>query len=285
MPDKFSATWVSYSSISDYLQCPRAYYLKNIYKDSQTGHKITIANPSLTLGQAVHNILEALSVLPVEQRNLESLVLNFQKNWHNVTGEKGGFSGSSQEAKYKERGEDMLRKVMDNPGPLKRKAIKVQKDLLTFWLSEEDEIILCGKIDWLEYLQEQDAVHIIDFKTGQKRERNSLQLPIYYLLAKNNQKREVTQISYWYLALDDNLTSAPLPDYNESLSNVLQIAKKIKLARSLKKYDCPKDGCRSCQPFERVIAGEGKIVGVDGYNKDLYFLPQKGEDEAEEEIL
>jgi len=30
--DKFAAIWISHSSISDFLKCPRSYFLKNIYK-------------------------------------------------------------------------------------------------------------------------------------------------------------------------------------------------------------------------------------------------------------
>ena len=285
MPDKFTATWESHSSISDYLECPRAYYLKNVYKDPDTGHKITIITPALTLGQTVHEQLEALSVLPVEQRMLNNLVPEFQKRWENVHGEKGGFTSEKQEIEYKRRGEDMLRRVMNNPGPFKRKAVKIQKELLNYWLSEEEEIILCGKIDWMEYLEDEDAVHIIDFKTGQHKQEGSLQLPIYYLLATNSQKRIVKKMSYWYIALDDELTSFELPDPTQAYNQVLEVARKIKLARQLQKFDCPKKGCRQCKPFERILKGEGKLIGEDNFRRDVYVLPDLSEEEAEEVIL
>ncbi|PIZ81298.1 MAG: hypothetical protein COY02_02810 [Parcubacteria group bacterium CG_4_10_14_0_2_um_filter_41_6] len=90
MPDKYNATWVSHSSISDYIACPRAYYLKNVYKDPNTGHKITLITPALALGQSVHEQLEALSVLPVESRVLSNLVPRFQQEWEKYSGEKEG---------------------------------------------------------------------------------------------------------------------------------------------------------------------------------------------------
>lgn len=285
MPDKFTATWVSHSSISDYIECPRAYYLKNVYKDPDTNHKINIMTPALALGQAVHAQLEALSVLPVEQRILENLVLEFQKSWEKISGEKGGFTSETQEHQYKQRGQDMLRRVKNNPGPFKRKAVKIQKDLLNYWLSEEEEIILCGKIDWMEYLEDEDAVHIIDFKTGQHKEVGSLQLPIYYLLAENSQKRTVKQMSYWYIALDDELTSQELPDPKKAYEQVLTIARKIKLARQLQKFDCAHNGCRECKPFERIIKGEAKLIGEDNFRRDVYVLLDNEEDETEEVIL
>jgi len=156
---------------------------------------------------------------------------------------------------------------------------------LHYWLSEEEEIILCGKIDWMEYLPDEDAVHIIDFKTGQRKQEGSLQLPIYYLLAVNSQKRTVKKMSYWYLALDDDLTFFELPDPEEAFREVLGIARKIKLARQLQKFDCPRQGCRQCKPFERVVRGEGKLIGEDDFRRDMYVLPDLSEEEAEEVIL
>ena len=64
--------------------------------------------------------------------------------------------------------------IEENPGPLRNLAVKIKSDLPSYWLSEEDNIMLCGKIDWLEYLKEEDAIHIIDFKTGKKGKAPSL---------------------------------------------------------------------------------------------------------------
>ena len=59
--DPYKATWVSHSSIGDFLKCPRAYYLHNVYKDPGTRRKINIVNPALSLGVAVHEVLEGLA--------------------------------------------------------------------------------------------------------------------------------------------------------------------------------------------------------------------------------
>jgi len=89
--DKYTATWVSHSSISDFLQCPRAYFLKHVYRDPKTGHKIKITSPPLALGQAVHEVLESLSTLPVEERFRNSLIEKFHTVWQKLSGKKGGF--------------------------------------------------------------------------------------------------------------------------------------------------------------------------------------------------
>lgn len=272
--DKYTAVWVSHSSISDWLACPRAYYLKNVYKDPKTGHKISLMSPPLALGSAVHEVVEGLSVLPVDKRFDESLISKFDSVWKKFGGKMGGFSSKDEESRYKERGKKMLRKITKNPGPLKNLAVKIQMDLPFYWLSEKDNIILCGKIDWLEYLKDKDAVHIIDFKTGKSSEqKGSLQLPIYYLLVSNTQQRPVKKASYWHVDLSKEPVEQELPDIKEAKEKVLKIAKEMKLARQLERFKCPTDGCRACKQMEAIIKGEGELVGVDEIRRDVYILP------------
>jgi RecB family exonuclease len=286
MKDKFSAVWVSHSSISDFLECPRAYYLKNVYKDPKTNKKITLMSPALALGQAVHDTLESLSALPVSERFAVPIMERFDASWKKVAGKLGGFLSEETERTYKRRGEEMMSRVYNHPGPIGNLAVKITQDLPYFWLSEEENIILCGKVDWLEYLPEQDAVHIIDFKTGKQQEKeSSLQLPIYALLVAKCQSRTVAKASYWYLAYDDVLTEQTLPDIVEAEKQVLEIAQQIKLARQLKRFSCPDGGCRACDPYERILAGEGEFVGENQYRAQMYILPPKQAVEQQSVIL
>ena len=283
--DKYSAVWVSHTSLNDYLKCPRYYYLRNVYKDPKTGHKIQLTGPALALGASVHEVVESLSILPTESRFDESLVVKFDTAWDKFSGKKGGFKDLDQEHQYKERGKAMLRRIMDRPGPLGNKAVKINQELPYYWISEDDNIILCGKIDWLEYLPETDTVNIIDFKTGKnKEEKNSLQLPIYLLLVSNCQKRNVSKASYWYLETDNIPTQVELPETGEAEKQILRIAREIKLAKKLNKFSCPEgeSGCAFCRPFESIIKGEGECVGENDYHQDIYILPAK---EISEEIL
>ena len=126
MKDKYSAVWVSHSSISDYLKCPRAYYLRNVYRDPKTNRKISVMEPPLALGQAVHEAIESLSALPKEERFTIPLLERFEKAWANVTGLKGGFTDPQQEKKSKERATAMIERVTKHPGPLMKKAIKIR---------------------------------------------------------------------------------------------------------------------------------------------------------------
>ena len=285
-PDKYTAVWVSHTSISDFLRCPRAYFLKHVYKDPKSRHKVKLMAPPLALGQAVHEVLESLSVVPKDKRFSESLMVKFERAWEKVKGKRGGFTDDETELKYKNRGGEMLRRVMNNPGPVVGLAVKIQKDLPYFWLSEEDNIILCGKIDWLEYLPDKDSVHIIDFKTGKYEESaDSLQLPIYHLLVHHCQKRTVDRASYWYLEHDDALTDKQLPNLDEAYARVLEIAREIKLARQLNRLKCPHEGCSACRPMEAIMNHEAEFVGVDEYKYDVYIVNNHKVEEEESVIL
>lgn len=291
--DKYNAVWVSHSSISDWLACPRAYFLKNVYKNPQTRKKMAIVSPPLSLGQAVHEVIESLSVLAVDRRLAEPLLVKFNLAWEKVSGKQGGFLTEEEEIKYKERGKDMLVRVERNPGPLKNLAVKIQMELPYYWLSEKDNIILCGKIDWLEYLpsgkaglKDEGAVHIIDFKTGKGEEKaDSLQLPIYYLLVSHTQDRPVKKVSYWYIDRDSQPVEQKLTDLDKAEEKILKIAKEMKLARQLKRFKCPHDGCRNCLPMERILQGEGERVGTDEMDREVYILPGAKQTEKQSKIL
>jgi len=275
--DKYSAVWVSHSSISDFIKCPRSYYLRNMYKDPITGHKITVVTPPLALGGAVHEVIESLATLPTEERLKISLVKKLDPVWLKYTGKFGGFKNYSEESEYRDRAIKMLINLQENPGPILKPAIKIKTGsmgLPNYYLSEEDNIILCGKVDWLEYLPELDSVHIIDFKTGKNEEsEDSLQLPIYLLLATNTQTKKVSKASYWYLDRDDAVVEKKLPKLEEAYNKVFTVAKEIKSAREKGEFVCPKGGCFNCRPLERVLKGEGEKVGVSGTRQDIYILP------------
>lgn len=273
--DKFTAIWVSHSSMGDFLKCPRGYFLKNVYKNPKTNKKMSIMSPALALGQTVHEVVESLSVLPVEERLKIPLLDKYNLAWAKVAGEKGGFKDESQEQEIKARGVAMLDRITQNPGPILKKAVKIRQDLPYFWLSDEDNIILCGKIDWLEYLPETDSVSILDFKTGKYDEDpDSLQLPIYLQLVKNCQDRPVTGAAYWYLDRDDAPKPVALPDPGDSYEKILTVARRVAEARKLKSFECPKgsNGCRDCRALELAAAGNAKFVGLNDFGQEVYVV-------------
>ena len=284
--DTYSAVWVSHTSIQDFLSCPRAYYIKNIYKDPTSGRKIKLMAPPLALGQAVHEVLDEISLLPKETRFTKSLIDRLDVAWEKIAGEKGGFTSTSQEEQFKKRARSMLERVTKHKGPLAGLAVKIKMDLPHFWLSEKDQIILCGKLDWLEYTPDRDSVSIIDFKTGVNEEAtDSLQLPIYFLLAQNCQPRTVERASYWYLDRNDEPQEQPLPDAKQAMDSVYKIAKEIKLAKSLKRFKCRYGECRNCKPLEKVLKNQATYVGIDEYGRDMYILPDSNNNTDQKSVI
>ncbi|MDP4011709.1 MAG: PD-(D/E)XK nuclease family protein [Candidatus Roizmanbacteria bacterium] len=285
-PDKYSAVWVSHTSINDFLQCPRAYYLKHVYKDPKTGHKIKVMTPPLALGQAVHEVIEQMSTLPTQDRFKKIPMARYEEVWKKISGKLGGFLNDNVEDSYKRRGREMISMITKHPGPIAEKAVKIHESLPHYWLSEDANIILCGKVDWLQYLPETDSIHIIDFKTGKSNESDSsLQLPIYLLLVSNTQKRTVSKVSYWYIARQEDLEEQKLPNEKDAYEKVLDVARRIKTARQLEQFSCPDGGCRACAPMERVLNGEGEFVGLDEYRTDIYVLPTKEVDEESQSTI
>ncbi len=276
--DKYSAVWVSHSSIGDFLKCPRAYFLHNMYKNER-GKKINLVNPHLSLGIAVHETLEGLLQYKAEDRLKKPLLETFEKNWRLVSGKIGGFKTSEEEQEAKERAKMMIERVARNPGPLIQKAVKLQPHdnnmPPNFYLSEEHNIILSGKIDWLQYVPEDDSVRVVDFKTGKNDEQaDSLQLPIYALLLNALQKRKVSGAAYWYIERNDEPTPVVLPEITTAQERVMAAAMKVKEAREKKEFLCPRGekGCFACAPFEKIIKGEAELVKVDESRKTELYL-------------
>lgn len=273
--DKYTAVWVSHSSMGDFLKCPRLYYLHNVYKDPKTNKKVSLVNPALSLGQSVHEALEGLAKFKVEDRLKQPLLEHFNEAWEKVSGRRGGFTDKGHEEETKQRGVEMIKRVIKNPGPLANKTVKLKEGGMppNFYLSESDNIILCGKIDWLEYCEEDDSVKVLDFKTGKYEEKeDSLQLPIYFLLLNALQKRKVSGAYYWYLDKDDTPEEKDVPDLQESKKEVLSLARKVKKARFKGDYDCPTGGCFFCKPYEIIIKGEAENVGIGEYDQNLYII-------------
>ena len=276
--DKYSAIWVSHSSMGNFLKCPRLYYLSNVYKDPLTYRRIAIVNPHFSLGGTVHEVLEGLGEVPATERMSQDLLHIFKSKWQSVSGKKGGFNSIEEEKTYFDRGEKMIEMVVNNPRFLVNKCVKLPKNKMNpnFYLSESENIILNGLVDWLEYLPDTDSLHIVDFKTGKnEEEEGSLQLPIYLLLCNALQKRPVTKASYWYLETD-RFVQKDLPNAQEAKNIVLDIAMKIKKARQKGELNCPKGelGCHYCRPFEKILKKEKGVekVGVNSMNQDLYKI-------------
>ena len=266
--------WISHSAISDFERCPRFYYLRNLYRDPKTNHRVQVVDPYLTLGMVVHKTIEEISKLPEEKRLEAPLVNKFEMKWQFYTGKKGGFVSLEKEEGFKKRGLEMIKKLEDSQ-IIKTPNYKMGEELPKVRLFKEEELILVGSIDWVETLPG-GGLHIIDFKTGRTEEdEDSLQLPIYFILAHYNFKKPIKKASYWYLDKDEE----PIPVELNSIQNYIPIIreKALKMKKTIEenKLTCksPIGKCFKCERYAAVVSGKAEYIGYDPeMNKDLYFI-------------
>ncbi len=265
--------WLSHTSLGDFLICPRAYFLKNIYRDKKTGYKIQIAAPSLTLGSLVHEMIKWF--LEMDRQTIkEQLLDRFDNFWLKYQGKKGGFTSKEEEESFKKRGREMLDKFYDNSKILGKMIPPM--DFPKYYLDED--IVLLGNLDCVEELPD-GSLHIIDFKTGTKDEKDSLQLHIYAILAESNLGKPVSKISYWYLDRDDKPQEAVLDPLEKHLEYLRQKGLEIKQVIESGQWVCKKgeELCWDCRNYQAVIEGKGEFQYEDPvYKKLVFYLPKLG---------
>jgi len=266
-----NAVFISPSSIADFDKCPQLYYYRNVYR-SPRGLKIQIINPSLALGQSIHDALEIFVRLPIPERTKESLLSKFDFIWNNLSGERGGYTSTEEEKAFKARGLAMLDRFMQNDHFLKTEMFPIPN----FPKAElGDDLILTGKLDWLE--KDEQGLHLIDFKTGKNEEReDSMQLPIYGVLVSELFKDSQVRASYWYLDSSSEIVDYSLPDLKETKEKLKQKGEIIKMTRQTQSFRCQSGGesCWACKDILAVAQGKGKLVTMDPVNRkqEIYIL-------------
>ncbi len=269
------ALWISYTALKDFLKCPRAYYLKNRYRNPDTGNRLQIASGPMTLGSLVHNAIKwYLQTGRVADK--DSVIKQYRNHWLKYQGKRGGFRSREEEGDFGKRGLKMLDNFLKNTAQLEQN-IPIY-DFLKFRLDEK--IILNGKVDFIGELPD-GSLHILDFKTGSKEEDDSTQLHTYAILAEAYLQKPISKISYWYLDRDDSPKEAvldPLEDKLEWLQNkALEIQQAVREDRWVcVKGDPPAGGlCNACRSYQAIIDGKGEFQFSDQeFKKDVYFLDQ-----------
>lgn len=269
------AIFLSNTSLRDFTSCPRAYYLKNIYRDPRNGYKIQIASPYLTLGTLVHDTLKWFLESGAQRQSADWRILlegQYRNLWHRFTGKRGGFTSKEEEGTFGKRGLSMLANFAENFKKLEPAASHVSfpKYPLT------PNIILTGNMDFAGILPD-GTLHVIDFKTGMRDEDEPIQLYIYAILAENNLGKDVTKASFWYLDRDSapkDIVLDPLEPKIEWLKN-----KGLEIEKAIKEniWECVKgeEKCRECRGYEAILEGKGEWVFTDhNFKKEIFFLPK-----------
>ncbi|PIS21698.1 hypothetical protein COT51_01355 [candidate division WWE3 bacterium CG08_land_8_20_14_0_20_41_15] len=269
-----NAIWLSPSSLSDFTKCPQLYYYRSIFR-TERGLKLQIINPSLALGQSVHETLNFFVKLPPADRTKDKLFSQFQFYWGMVRGEKGGFNSPEEEKEFEDRAISMLERFFLNKHFIEAEMPKIP-DFPKVDLG--NDLILTGKLDWLE--KEGDGYHLIDFKTGKNEERDdSLQLPIYAALVNGLFKTDKIRASYWYLDKEGDLVDFKLPELASTIEHLKRMGEIIKMVKKTNSFHCQSgnESCWACKDMLAVAEGEGKLVNMDPVNRkqEIYILQKK----------
>jgi len=261
--------FISYTSLSDFLKCPRAYFLKNIYRDPKTNFRLQVASPYLSLGSTVHDSVKWCLDLKgqVTKKQLED---KFRNLWLKYRGKKGGFESREQEGDFGKRGLKMLDNFFTNAQILEKITHRVDFPKLNLF----EDVILMGNFDFVGE-KEDGTLHVLDFKTGANDEKDPLQLYIYAILAEANLGKSVSSASFWYLDRDNAPQEIVLDPLEPKLEWLKEKAGELKEAIGQGNWICIKgeELCRDCKDYQAIIDGKGQFQFSDfRYKKDVYFL-------------
>lgn len=260
---------MSNTSLNDFLSCPRAYYLKNVYRNPKTGYRIQVASPYISLGATVHDSIKWF-LENADKPSLLKLSDQFRNFWWKYHGKRGGFASKEDEAVFGQRGLKMLENFLENHAKLEKMVqfAKFPKYPLV------ENVILTGNLDYVGQLPE-GSLHVIDFKTGTKDEDSPLQLYIYAILAENHYGKEVGRMSFWYLDRDSEPKEVVLEPLEKTLEWLIEKGKEVKQALAENKWVC-KNGdemCRDCRDYQAILDVKGEFMFSDhAYKKDVYYL-------------
>lgn len=266
-----NAIYLSHTSLKDFLSCPRAYYLKNLYRDPETGLRIQIISPYLVLGSTVHDAIKWYLDMKGEVTS-EQLIQKFKSLWMNYRGKRGGFTSREEEATFGKRGLKMLDNFFKNAKNLQKSA--PEKVFPKYNLFEN--VVLIGNFDFVG--DNGESLEIIDFKTGIHDEDDPIQLYIYSILAEANFGKPVTKAAFWYLDRDDLPKEIVLDSLEPKLLWLKEKAIELKKAVEENNWVCkngpePAEGCRDCKEYSAVIEGKGEFQFTDyKFKKKTFYL-------------
>ena len=267
--------WISYSSLSDFEKCPRLYYLRSIYRDKKFGNnfRIQVANPYLSLGEIVHDAIDNyINKFSPAERNKNVMIQELSKGWNLKHGKIGGFKNDTQEKEFKTRSVIMVNRFLSNKSFSRANSYKLPKFPKKKLFPDKD-LTLVGNFDWVETYK--DGLHIVDFKTGRQEEDvDSLQLPIYTILANDNLDKPVLKTSYWYLDKDPVPKEVRMNNLEKSLKVVQK--KSLEVEKAIKKSnftDHSSKSCFFCKEYEAVLNGKAEHVGTHYKRKrEVFFV-------------
>lgn len=181
--------YLSNTSIKTFLKCKRKFKYKYLDKIRAETNK---SNKYLSFGNSIHKTLADFnSIKDSKYRNLDILQNLLRRNWI-----REGYESIAEEKEFGLRGLDMLSSYYSNPLDDGKQNLLIEEKIY----KNNGDYILCGKLDKV-FVNKDDCVEIIDYKTGSSVVPiDTLQLPIYLILAKEKLGYYPAAISLYYLS-------------------------------------------------------------------------------------
>ena len=282
------------SKIDCFYKCPKQYhfsYIDPVYSKMKNKLNKYPENiwPFNTLGKAVHNAITFFYHLPENQRTEENLKEQLKKTWESEAmwnkkpplGKWGGFESLEEEREYYKNAILMLKnflKIAEIAPDFKylptdnlKKSIDDYINLITPINKDYD---ISGKFDLI--VQQGNALHIIDFKTGKNEEgADDFQLRFYKLLAEENFKKPVKKTSFYFLRSGSIKESESKKEDSKKIKE--EILNKIKEIKETKDFIPQPSGlCKFCIfktfcPKKGEVSQGVKDVKKEDYPSDLPF--------------
>jgi hypothetical protein len=282
------------SKLGLFEKCPKSYhftYLDPVYSKMKADLRKMPENifSFFTLGRAVHNAITLFFHAQKDERTWENLKNTLKGTWTSEAqwnkkpplGESGGFKTLEEEKEAYNQGLLMLKKffsiypkglkIIYLPTPDIRHSIQDFQDLIVP-LNEKFDI--SGKFDLITE-NEDETLHIIDFKTGKKEDSDNFQLKFYKVLAEEKFKKPVAKASFLFLRSGNQKEF----ELNKQETNDLkdEIIKKIDLINQTKDFEPkPSAFCKFCMfknycPEKEKVKEFTKEIKAEDYTDDLPF--------------
>lgn len=184
--------YVSYSQINTYLNCPRQYKFKYVFKIP------TPAKSYFSFGKVIHKTLEKFhkkfKFTDISIASSEDILNLYKESWN-----REGYENQTQELEHLQYGEKMLIDYLE----IEKENTSNIKELEMKFYVKVDDLVIHGIIDRIDELPE-GGLEIIDYKTSrsflsEKELKKDLQLPIYALATQQLYNIYPEKLSIYWL--------------------------------------------------------------------------------------
>ena len=227
---------LSPSSVMGYRNCPQKYLFEKLW--SIQGE----AQATLTFGRVVHSTIKRVmtEVKKGNRLTFDDVRAIYETEWSAV-----GFEDDYQEQEYKKDGLEQLKVFY---AAMMESLPEILEQEKSFELDLENNVIVNGRIDQINFLGQQVDVEIVDYKTGKPRSaseaKKDLQLSIYAIAVKEILELNPVRLVFHYLQNNERQeTTRDAKQLDEAQKMVQETAAEIRAGEFAAK---PGFQCRGC---------------------------------------